>query len=219
MLAVFLICAKHAFGTVKVIANQSVSADVVSTTELKNVFFDGRNSFRDGSRVQPVIEKGGLAHQEFVEDYLNQTEDMLQKHYRTLVFTGTGSMPKEVSSDSEMVAYVARTRGAVGYVGAETKTSGVKILTVTRAPNGVERPLLTRVEPAYPETLQQHGIGGIVRLRVSIAANGSVDYVKLLGGNAALAEAASQAVQRWKYASAKTATVMEISIPFEPAER
>ncbi len=37
-------------------------------------------------------------------------------------------MPKELDSDAEVVAYVIRTRGAIGYVSAETSTEGVKTL-------------------------------------------------------------------------------------------
>jgi hypothetical protein len=47
-----------------------------------------------------------------------------------LVFTGKGSMPKVLDSDAEMVTYVAKTRGAVGYVSSSANTAGVKTLEV-----------------------------------------------------------------------------------------
>jgi len=56
-----------------------------------------------------------------------------------------------------------------------------------------------------------------VRLRVFIAANGSVDHVDLLGGNPILGESAVTAVQKWKYAAANSKTTMEISVPFAPS--
>ena len=39
-------------------------------------------------------------------------------------------MPKTVAVDAEVVAYVAKTKGAIGYVSAEASTTGVKVLDV-----------------------------------------------------------------------------------------
>ena len=39
-------------------------------------------------------------------------------------------MPKALGSDAEVVAYVARTRGAVGYVSSAANTEGVKALAI-----------------------------------------------------------------------------------------
>ncbi len=39
-------------------------------------------------------------------------------------------MPKALAADSEVVAYVARTKGAIGYVSAGAATAGVKVLDV-----------------------------------------------------------------------------------------
>jgi ABC-type phosphate transport system substrate-binding protein len=46
------------------------------------------------------------------------------------VFTGKGSMPKTVSSDAEVAAYVAKTKGAIGYVSSGTNAEGTKTLDV-----------------------------------------------------------------------------------------
>src|SRR5579884_559879 len=72
-----------------------------------------------------------------------------------------------------------------------------------------DRQLIARVEPKYPETLQRLYIGGSVRLKVTIAAKGSVEKVELLGGNPILGQAAMEAVKNWKYAPAKAETTTE----------
>jgi len=117
-------------GDVKVIANSSVSASSVTADDLKGVFLEEKSSLSDGSRVAPVLQKGGAAHEEFVKKYLGKTDDALQTYYRSLVFTGKGSMPKALGSDDEVVAYVAKTKGAIGYVSAGASAPGVKTLEV-----------------------------------------------------------------------------------------
>jgi ABC-type phosphate transport system substrate-binding protein len=115
---------------VKVIANSSVGASSVSADELKGVFLATKTSLSDGSHVEPVLEKGGVTHEAFVKNYLGKTDAALQTYYRSLVFTGKASMPKALGDDAEVVAYVAKTKGAIGYVGAGASTAGVKTLEV-----------------------------------------------------------------------------------------
>ena len=117
-------------GGVKVIANPSVSTGTVSVDELRSVFLQEKNSLADGTRVEPVLARGGAAHEVFLKQYLERSGMALQTYYRSLVFTGKGSMPKEVGSEADMVSFVARTKGAIGYVSAETNAEGVKTLQV-----------------------------------------------------------------------------------------
>jgi hypothetical protein len=125
-------CAGGAIGAyaseLKIIANQSVAASTVSADELKGVFLATKTSLSDGSHVEPVLEKGGPTHEAFLKEYLGKTESALETYYRSLVFTGKASMPKTLGTDAEVVAYVAKTKGAIGYVAADANAEGVKTL-------------------------------------------------------------------------------------------
>jgi len=116
-------------GEVKIIVNSSVNVESISATELKGIFLATSTSL-DGSHVVPVLEKGGPAHEAFLKEYIGKTDAALQTYYRSLVFTGKASMPKMLAADEEVVAYVAKTKGAIGYVGAATNAEGVKTLEV-----------------------------------------------------------------------------------------
>lgn len=201
-------------GSVKVIANSSIKSDTISFGEIKRIFLLEANSLDDGTHVEPVLRKGGHLHEAFLREFLDTNDDSLQAYYGTLVFAGKGSMPKELSSDTEVVGYIARTRGAIGYVSTETSTEGVKTLTVLNAGNSAQRRLISRVNPGYPETLKRLNIDGTVRLLVTIAPKGNVESVQLLGGNPILSEFAIAAVKQWIYSTGHLQTVIEVSIPF-----
>ncbi len=115
---------------IKLIGNASIGASSVSTEDLKGVFLGTKTSLSDGSRVEPVLAKGGAAHEAFLKEYLGKTDAALQTYFRSLVFTGKGSMLKAFGSDTEIAAYVASHKGAVGYVSAGASVSAVKILDV-----------------------------------------------------------------------------------------
>jgi hypothetical protein len=115
---------------IKVIANSSVQASSISADELKDVFLLAKTSLRDGSHVEPVVLKGGATHASFLKEYLRKTESTLETYYRSLVFSGKGSMPKTLATDAEVEAYVAKTKGAIGYVSSASDAAGVKTLEV-----------------------------------------------------------------------------------------
>jgi ABC-type phosphate transport system substrate-binding protein len=115
---------------IKIIANASVQVTAISMDELRAVFLATKTSLQDGTHVEPVLAKGGPVHDTFLKEYLGKTDAALQTYYRSLVFTGKGSMPKVFPSDAEVVAYVAKTKGAVAYVGSGAATAGVKTLEV-----------------------------------------------------------------------------------------
>jgi len=114
---------------VKVIANNSVTVNSISASDLKDVFLLEKDSI-GGSHVEPVLQNAGATHEAFLREFLGKPNAVLQAYYRSLVFTGKASMPKVTAADAEAVAYVARTKGAIGYVSAGASTAGVKTLEV-----------------------------------------------------------------------------------------
>jgi hypothetical protein len=114
---------------VKVIANPSVTASSISAGDLKDVFLENKTAI-DGVAVEPVLGKHGDAHEAFLKEYLGKTDSALSTYYRSLVFTGKAPMPKALDSDAEVAAYVARTKGAIGYVSASASAPGTKTLDV-----------------------------------------------------------------------------------------
>ena len=201
---------------VKVIANESIKADSISADELRSVFLSQRKTLQDGSPVAPVLNKNSVVHEAFLAIYLHRDADELRTYYQGLAITGKGSMPREFNSDAEVAAFVAHTRGAIGYVDSSVDAQGTKALIVLAAGRNAEkRKLLTRVEPQYPETLKQMHIGGTVRLALTLSPKGTVEDIAVLGGNPILAEAAARAAKQWVYAPASSKVTIEVSIPFE----
>jgi hypothetical protein len=124
------ILARASAADLKVIANPSVGASSISADDLKGVYLATKASLSDGSHAEPVLQKGGPVHEAFLKTYIGKTEAALETYYRSLVFTGKGSMPKALAGDAEVVSYVAKTKGAIGYVSSAVSTTGVKMLEV-----------------------------------------------------------------------------------------
>lgn len=79
-----------------------------------------------------------------------------------------------------------------------------------------ERKVVVFTKPEYPDILRHAQVGGVVRLRATVLANGSVTNVEVLGGNPILADNAAATVKKWKYAPAAAQTIEDISLSFSP---
>lgn len=98
--------------------------------EFQHIFLQTKTTLSDGTRVAPVLQKGGRAHEAVAKGLIGKTDTALANYYRSLVFTGRGFMPKLLDSDAAVAAYVAKTKGTIGYVSADTNAPGVKTLEV-----------------------------------------------------------------------------------------
>lgn len=118
------------YGQVLVVANPSVKADSISKSELRDVFTGATTRLKDGSKVKPVLLKQGPTHAAFVTGELSLSEVALLVGWRGLVFSGQGVMPKSFDSESAMVAFIAETPGAIGYISPSTPHGTIKILSL-----------------------------------------------------------------------------------------
>ena len=117
-------------GELVIIANSAVRAEVISAEDLRSVYLGTKTALEDGTRLKPVLEKPGPAHTVFLKEYMGKSDIALQTYYRSLLFSGKWSMPVTLRSDSEMVAYVAKTPDAIGYAQLNSVIQGVKILRI-----------------------------------------------------------------------------------------
>jgi TonB family protein len=79
-----------------------------------------------------------------------------------------------------------------------------------------DRKVIVITKPDYPDILRRAQVGGVVRLKATVQANGTVSNVEVLGGNPILAENAAAAVRKWKYAPAASQTLEDVSLSFTP---
>ena len=78
--------------------------------------------------------------------------------------------------------------------------------------------LVDRVAPAYPALARIMALEGIVKVEALVAADGSVKGVDVKGGHPVLAQAAMNAVRRWKWEVAAHESHEVAELKFSPSE-
>jgi TonB family protein len=106
------------------------------------------------------------------------------------------------------IAIAAALLFAVGFVSMSAVAQSVE--------QSGDRKAKQKVNPIYPELARHANISGIVKLEATIAANGQVKNVKVLGGHPLLAGAAEDALRRWKYEPTSSETTAVVEFRFAP---
>jgi protein TonB len=94
--------------------------------------------------------------------------------------------------------------------------SALPLLAQSSDQSSSDRKVISRVEPEYPDALKKLYIGGVVRVEVQVAPNGTVKSTKLLGGSPILGQSTMKAVKQWKYAPAATEETLTVKLEFDP---
>lgn len=117
---------------VVVVANNSAVV-AIAPDDLREIFLGTQHSLPNGSRVIPVLLKSGPVHELFLKAYLGKSVEGFRTWWLQIVFTGQGLLPKSFASEADLVDYVGRTPGAIGYAMRASVKMNVKCLPVTPA--------------------------------------------------------------------------------------
>ena len=117
-------------GDVIIIANKNAPASSMSKEDIRIVFLAKKDQWDNGQKIDFVILQDCPEHADFLMKYLKKTSSQFQRYFKTLIFTGKGRAPRAFKTEKELVAYVAATEGAIGYVSTGTDISSVRVLTV-----------------------------------------------------------------------------------------
>ena len=82
----------------------------------------------------------------------------------------------------------------------------------------VKRRLVDHIAPAYPALARSMALEGIVKVEALVAADGSVKAVDVKGGHPVLAEAAMNAVRRWRWEAAAHESHEVVELKFSPSK-
>lgn len=131
LLALLLVRAFAApfFAEPVLIANENIAVDHVSPDQVQKLYL-GTATRLDETRVRLATLEGGATHEMFIRDFLNRSPSQFVNHWRKIVYSGKGGAPHACASDDEVIAFVASTPGAIGYIDASTPHVGVKVLRI-----------------------------------------------------------------------------------------
>ena len=118
----------------QVIVNRSNPVSDLTRSEVSAIFMKRMRSWRDGSEIVAVDQPARSALRDaFSRAIHEKSVAFVSRYWQRLIFSGRGIPPAVAASDEEVIAFVTRNRGAIGYVShSAVLTDDVKVLAVTK---------------------------------------------------------------------------------------
>ena len=114
-----------------VIVNKANPTNELSANDVSNFFLKKNTKWSYGQKIIPVdLSPSSSVRANFSAEILHKTVKTVQSYWQRYVFAGKGTPPVEKRTETEVVSFIKRNSGAIGYVSTKINTSGVKIVTV-----------------------------------------------------------------------------------------
>lgn len=104
--------------------------DSLSADAVKSILLGNKTKWDAGGIIKLAVLATGPAHEAVMQQYASRSADQFEKYWKKQVFTGKGVAPDMFKTDSDLLAFVAKTPGAFGYVSAGAETTGVKVIKI-----------------------------------------------------------------------------------------
>ena len=126
-----LIGVREASGQIAVVVNKGNEIKSVTLQSLQDIYARNKVSWRNNHKIFPVSMKSKLeVTQSFFEKALGKTPREIKRAWIRLTLSGASAPPKVVGSEAEVLLYVAKNEGAIGFVGVDKVNDSVKVLAV-----------------------------------------------------------------------------------------
>lgn len=113
-----------------VFANPNVGDSVLTPSDIQNIYLGKKDKWRDNQGINFTALSDGECYEAFIRQFVERTPFQFQNYWKKQIFTGKGQPPRGFDSPDELVDYVSRTSGAIGFSCTPPDTGRVKILTI-----------------------------------------------------------------------------------------
>jgi hypothetical protein len=115
----------------EIIVDPSNALTSVQRSFLADAFLKKVTTWPDGRTIHAAdLSPNSVVRRRFSEDVLRRSVEAVKGYWQQRIFSGRDVPPPELDSDEDMVKYVLKHEGAVGYVSGAASIDGVKVLPV-----------------------------------------------------------------------------------------
>lgn len=134
LLAVARPLASQTTGIVVIVNNATIPAESLTRDQVSKLFLKKVQHWETGTAVAPVdLAPGSEVRAVFSRAIFLKSTNAIKSYWQNQVFSGRGVPPPERDSEAQVVDFVSRTPGAIGYVAASTPlANGVRAIRIVR---------------------------------------------------------------------------------------
>lgn len=120
-------------GSFRVIVNSSNPSGSLRSAYVSKLFLGKTRRWDQGAAVAPVDRSArSSVRAKFSRSVHNKSVGAVKSYWQQMIFSGRGVPPLVLHSDAEVVAYVKRNPGAIGYVSSSASLNKVKVVEILK---------------------------------------------------------------------------------------
>lgn len=117
--------------TYKVIVNNSNSVSSLSKKEVSDLFLKKTTKWSNGTTAVPVdLAPNSSIRNTFSTSIHGKAVSAIRNFWQQAAFSGAATAPPEKANDSDVIEFVKKNPGAIGYISSSTSADGVKTITI-----------------------------------------------------------------------------------------
>jgi hypothetical protein len=115
----------------QIVCNPDNPTAMVERQFVQDTFLKKIRAWPTGDSTRPVdLAPSSPVRRHFSEEVLRRPVEAVRIFWQQRIFAGRDLPPPEVRNDDEVIKFVLRDRGAIGYVSGGAALNGVKVLNV-----------------------------------------------------------------------------------------
>jgi ABC-type phosphate transport system substrate-binding protein len=130
LLAVLAVARSHA-ATVpfRIVVNPANAIGSADRKFITDAFLKKITRWPTGELIRPVdLPSESATRRRFTEDVLARSVAAVKSYWQQLIFSGRAVPPPELDGDEDVIRYVSKNPGAIGYISGVGEAGGVKVL-------------------------------------------------------------------------------------------
>lgn len=165
-------------------------------TQVSDMFLTKTTRWDDRTVVTPVdLQSGSPIREAFSNEIHQKSVASVESYLHQQIFSGRAKPPLVVESEAEVVEFVNKNSGAIGYISSDFEPFGVRVVSL------LVPPVRTKfVQPRITAAAKRAKAQGTVTLELVVDAKGDVvDVYPISGLGYGLTQAAVNAAEQWKF--------------------
>ncbi|MBN2103308.1 substrate-binding domain-containing protein [bacterium] len=103
-----------------IITNADMEIESIDASTLRNIFLGKKTKWDDGKKISPVTIKSGEIYELFLSNIVRKSSHAFDNYWRQRIYTGKGAPPVQFKNEQEVIRYIERTPGSIGYVSSQS---------------------------------------------------------------------------------------------------
>ncbi len=131
LVLMFLVSGIASAQSYKVIVNSSNSVSSLSKKEVSDLLLKKSTKWSNGTAAVPVDLTANSPIREALSSSIHgKGVAAIRNYWQQAAFSGAATAPPEKANDNEVIEFVKKNSGAIGYVSSDAATAGVKTISV-----------------------------------------------------------------------------------------